>query len=267
MGRTESKEAFKQSSGQSAQDQANAQASLASTNKAVGDYNQNLERFTRFGRQTYGPNGEFMKTQNTLANTSAAAGSRALGGDLALHSMRTGENTAGFATAAGEDRRARQRDLTTQLATADATRLDKLTALNGIALDASKFPASVYGGLYGTGVGGANNAMGNATSAAKTPGFWDTFLPALAQGAGAAAGGFAAGCWVAEAIYGIDDPRTHLVRFWLNTEFKKQHIGRIVMALYLRFGQRIAKIVRASNTLKNLLKPLFDIALHKAMGE
>jgi hypothetical protein len=52
-------------------------------------------------------------------------------------------------------------------------------------------PAEVQSGLYGTGTGGAGSQLSSAANAAKTPGFWDTFAPALAQGAGAAAGGFA----------------------------------------------------------------------------
>ena len=46
MGRTESKQAFQQSSSQSAEDQANAQAALASTKKSVGDYTKNVDNFT-----------------------------------------------------------------------------------------------------------------------------------------------------------------------------------------------------------------------------
>src|SRR5580704_5672852 len=93
--RGQSTKVANQGMAQSAQDQTNAQTALASTNSAVGQYNQRLTDFMRFGRQTYGANGEYMRDQNTLANTTAAAGEKATEGALALNSMRTGENTAG----------------------------------------------------------------------------------------------------------------------------------------------------------------------------
>lgn len=87
-------------------------------------------------------------------------------------------------------------------------------------------------------------------------------------GAGLGAWGAAAkGCWIAEAIYGVDDPRTHLVRAWLNGPFKATKIGSIVMKLYLKYGERIAEKVKKSKTLKAVLKPLFDMALGCALRD
>jgi hypothetical protein len=189
MGRTESKNVANQGMAQSKQDQANAQTSLTSTNTAVGDYSKNLNNFMKFGRQTYGANGEYMRDQNTLATTTAAAGANNLKSNLALNAMRTGENTGNYADTVAESQRQSSRDLTNQLATADANRLQQLTAINQYGVQASQFPATVQAGLYGTSVGGAGSQLSAASGAAKTPGFWDTFAPALAQGAGAAAAG------------------------------------------------------------------------------
>ena len=76
------------------------------------------------------------------------------------------------------------------------------------------------------------------------------------------------GCWIAAEIYGgWMEPRTVLVRTWLNGEFTKRAIGRATMALYLRFGQRIAKYVKRYPALKALLRPLFDAALRRAQKE
>jgi len=265
MGRSESKQAFQQSSSQSAQDQRNAQAALASTNKSVGDYTKNVNNFMRFGRQTFGANGEYMKDQNVLATTAAKAGSDKIGGDLALNAMRTGENTAGYAGTLAESQRQGSRDLTDQLARADANRLSQLTAVNQYGVDAAKFPAQVYGSLYGQGTSGASSEMGNASSAAKMPGFWDTFAPALAQGAGAVGAGFATHCWIAAAVYdGWLDPRTVLVREWLSTEFIRRPIGRLVMALYARHGRQVAEAVKRHAWLRRVFRPLFDSALRHA---
>lgn len=174
---------------QSAEDQANARAALAKTNSALSDYDSNLKNFMKFGRQTYGENGDYMRDQNTLANTTAAAGTTSLKGNLALNAMRTGENTSGYADTAAESQRSSSRDLTTQLAGADSDRLSKLTAIEAEGLDESKFPATVQAGLYGSALGGTTGNLSASASAAQTPGFWDVFAPALASGAGAAAAG------------------------------------------------------------------------------
>lgn len=184
MGRSESRQAAQQASAQSAQDQANAQAALTAANKGLQDYSNNLNSFMKFGRQTYGTNGEYMKDQNAIATTAAGAGSNAVKGDLATNALRTGENTAGYGTAVAESERQNQRDLTSTLANADATRLQNLTNINQFGVQASALPAQVQAGLYGTGTSGSTGQGANQANAAKTPGFWDTFLPAVVGAAG-----------------------------------------------------------------------------------
>jgi hypothetical protein len=190
MGRTESRQVAQQGMAQSVADQANATADRAGTLKSLGDHSRHLDSFMKYGRKVYGEGGEYAKTQNVLANTTAAAGETSLKGNLALNAARTGENTAGYADTVAESKRQSERDLTSQLAGADAGRLDKLTAINQYGVDASALPAHVQASLYGTGTGGAGNQLSSAAGAAQTPGFWDTFAPALVGGAGAAARGF-----------------------------------------------------------------------------
>ncbi len=272
MGRGQSTAAFNQSSAQSTQNQNNAQAALGKTNAAVGNYNNQLNNFLRFGRNTYGQNGEFMKDENALATQTAAAGSRAVSGDLAMRAMRTGENTAGYAAADAESRRQAEQALTGQLAKADSDRLQNLTAVNQYGVQASALPAQVYSSLYGSSLGAANSAEGNAVNAAKTPGFWDTLAPALVGGAATVGAGFTPnggkGCWIAAAVYdGWDDPRTVVVRAWLNSEFTKKWIGRVIMAGYVRFGERIAEKVKRRRWLRTSFKRLFDLVLDQAIRD
>ncbi len=131
-------------------------------------------------------------------------------------------------------------------------------------------------GLYGVDVTGANQAAGNVASnveanAKQEDASWgwakNILAPVLGAAGTAAAGGLgpggALGCWIAEAIYGVDDARTHMLRAWLNGPFKQAVLGSIVMALYLRFGQRIAKHPRICM----ILKPLFEVALRKALQQ
>ena len=193
MGRTESKQVSQQGMAQGSQDHANAQAALASANKSLAKHSSTLDSFMTFGRKTYGEGGDFAKTQNTLANTTAAVGTSGVAGNLALNAMRTGENTANYAPTVAESARQSSRDLTDRLAGADADRLSRLTAINQYGVQASALPAEVQASLYGTATGGAGSQLSTAADAAKTPGFWDQFLPAIAGGAGAAAAGFRGG--------------------------------------------------------------------------
>lgn len=190
MGRGESKKVVNQGTAQSAQDQQNAQNALGATNKAVSDYEGALKNFLRFGRSTYGEGGEFMRDQNTLATTTAKGQADQVAGNLALHAMATGENTAGYASTTAEARRAASRDLTGQLAGADAERLKQLTAINQYGVEAQKFPAAVQESLYGTSLSGSGGQLSAASGAARTPGFWDEFAPALAGAAGQVGKGF-----------------------------------------------------------------------------
>jgi len=68
-------------------------------------------------------------------------------------------------------------------------------------------------------------------------------------------------CWIAESIWGIGDPRTALVRNWLGNEFSQTWYGRIIMKLYRKFGERVAR----RPWLVKLLKPLFEKALWESL--
>lgn len=190
MGRSESKAVSQQGQAQSAEDQAAARSSLVKANSSIDKYSTNLDNFLNFGRQTYGEGGEFQKTQNTIANTTAAAGTSGVAGNLALNAMRTGENTSNYAPTVAESGRQSTRDLTSTLAGADADRLSRLTNINQFGVQASALPAEVQASLYGTGTGGAGNQLGAASGAARTPGFFDQFLPAVVGAAGEVGKGF-----------------------------------------------------------------------------
>ncbi len=69
------------------------------------------------------------------------------------------------------------------------------------------------------------------------------------------------GCWIAEAVYGTDDLRTHVLRAWLNLVWAKTTIGSVVMVLYCRFGERVALLVHKHACLKMFFRWLFDRVL------
>lgn len=124
-------------------------------------------------------------------------------------------------------------------------------------------PASLYGG-QGTATGGQSGTLINQRQQVdQTTPLWAQFAQSAMAGAsqvGAAAAG-KPGCWIAEALYGEDDARTHLLRSWLNDEFMTTWFGRLVMKYYLRYGERLAAKVRRSWYLRMLFRPFFELAL------
>jgi hypothetical protein len=74
-------------------------------------------------------------------------------------------------------------------------------------------------------------------------------------------------CWVAEALYGVYDPRTLLLRNWV----KRQHVekGRwwLFAALYSRYGRSAADLIHRGRVPRHWVRPLFDFLLDKAFDE
>lgn len=61
------------------------------------------------------------------------------------------------------------------------------------------------------------------------------------------------GCWVAEAIFGVDHPKTHAARYYVNN-----HAPRWFKSLYLTIGKPVAWCVKRSSVLRWALRPLFE---------
>lgn len=111
---------------------------------------------------------------------------------------------------------------------------------------------------------GANNSEVNAGNSGwlqNTMGLLGS-LGSLGSGVGAAAKGI---CWIAAELYGgWNDPRVSIVREWLLGDFSRSILGRVVVALYRRFGERVARMMRRSVWLRSTMRRLFDAALRKA---
>lgn len=73
-------------------------------------------------------------------------------------------------------------------------------------------------------------------------------------------------CWIAEALYGIDDPRTILLRAWLARVHREGHRGWRMVALYIRFGRRAAEVLERSAILSHGFRALFDRLAVKALA-
>jgi hypothetical protein len=221
----------------------------------------------------YQAGGEYASTVNTgLANVSDA-GSNSLAGALQSQAKRTGMNSAADAATAASGAQANTRDLSASLASADQSRINSEAGYNTTALGATATPISAESGLYGSAGSQAGGALNTQESAAQTPSFWDEVGSGLAGGlggaltAGGAAYGKAKGCWIAAEIFGgWYEPRTVLVRTWLHGDFSRHRFGRIVVALYMRFGERTAEVIRRYPFLRRVFLPVLNAALRKAQG-
>lgn len=72
-------------------------------------------------------------------------------------------------------------------------------------------------------------------------------------------------CWIAEVLYGVDAPRTQLIRVWLTECYERREPwSLIVVPLYSRFGERIAAFLRSYPAFKGLFRPVFDLGITMA---
>jgi hypothetical protein len=195
MGRSESKQVVNQQLEQGKQDQQNAQTSLAGENQAIGNLNRSIGRYGRSIWNTFRPGGEFSQNMTTLATSANSGGQNSYDDFLKRQGQMSGSGSTPQMIAASEEaNRQGRRNLQNTLLGNEQTRIAGLE--HGLETQEGMLAGipGMYGGEYSSSLGGAGSAGGNAASAAKTPGFWDSFLPALAGGAGQAlTGGFANG--------------------------------------------------------------------------
>jgi len=71
-------------------------------------------------------------------------------------------------------------------------------------------------------------------------------------------------CWIAEALYGVQDPRTLVLRAWLSTVLVERRPGWRFVELYGRIGPATAALIRRGILPHQLFRPLFDRLVEKA---
>ena len=280
ISRGQQQQVLNTASSQNATNFGNAQSAFGQTQNDVGDYTNALNKYV--SANPYVQGGQYDQTINAgLANTSDA-GANSLAGALQSQAKRTGMNSAADAATASSMAQANTRSLSADQAAAQQQRIGSDASYNQTALNASATPAQLESGLYGTSGSQGNQELSTQESAAQTPSFWDEVGSGLTQGLGGALGGTSyntgtgnwnigggggggRGCWIAAELYGgFYETRTILVRNWLHTEFTKHLFGRVVVALYMRFGERTADLIRRFPTLRRVFLPVFNAALAKA---
>lgn len=94
---------------------------------------------------------------------------------------------------------------------------------------------------------------------------WLTTLQQGLSSAGAAAAGAAVKCYVAAELWGgWTDPRTILMRSWLDESYSKTPVGAVLVAIYVRFGERAAQAIRYSKALRGIASKVFEAGLRRA---
>ena len=71
-------------------------------------------------------------------------------------------------------------------------------------------------------------------------------------------GGNSRQCWIAEQLYGVDDPRTWLLRAWLGHVYDDRGRGWQFVALYQRFGRSTARLMARGYLPRAPFYALFD---------
>jgi hypothetical protein len=115
--------------------------------------------------------------------------------------------------------------------------------------------------LYGTATSGLNSANNNLTQLGLA-----SYGPINSLiGAAGAAGSAALRCWIAAEVFdGWDDPRTHLVRNYIFARSDRGTVAKLLARVYLRFGERAARVVRAHRLARMLATYVFTGILRKA---
>ena len=171
MSRGQSTQAFNTASNENATDFGNAQSAFGGTEDAIGNYNNQLAKFVSGNPYTRG--GEFDQTINNGLTNVSDAGSNSLAGALQSQARRTGQNSAADAATAAAGAQQNTRNLSSDLAQAQQSRIAGEAGYNQAALGASALPIGANQSLYGTSSNAADSLLGDETQAARTPGFWD----------------------------------------------------------------------------------------------
>lgn len=167
MSRDQQNQLFKTSTADASTAKQGVQSGLSAFNDRLTSY---------YGEDPYKAGGEFETANKTINASRANADSNALQNELNLSGKRSGENTASFAPNLVAAQRQSTLDAADAQAKSKAQQLENETRYQQYGIGASQFPVQANEQMYST-------AMGQASSAAKQPGLWDTLFEDAIKGA------------------------------------------------------------------------------------
>jgi len=74
------------------------------------------------------------------------------------------------------------------------------------------------------------------------------------------------GCWIAEALYGVDDSRTLLLRAWLAVVYEERRPGWRLVVVYRTFGRATAGLIRRGILPRQPFQYVFDMLVDRAIA-
>jgi hypothetical protein len=74
-------------------------------------------------------------------------------------------------------------------------------------------------------------------------------------------------CWIAEALYGADDPRTIILRSWMLRAYAERRGWWFLIVVYKALGPTIASLIRREWVPRGVLLPLFDFLARAAFDK
>lgn len=191
MSRSQQNQVYKTATGNSKQDQGNAQTAFNDAETGITGFQTQLDKYN--ANDPYTTGGEFAKDQSNINAGRANADAAAVRDSLDRHGKTSGENTSGYASNVVAATRQGTLDEADAQAKSDAQRLDNETKYSQFGVDAAKFPVQAQTQLQGQNLSAANGALSTGETAAKEPSIWDTLFEDAAKGAGEGAGMAAAG--------------------------------------------------------------------------
>ena len=243
-------------------DASNAAQSLGAYQGDIGNYMSNVNSALSAGNPFESK--DYLTQQNLATSGAMNSENDAAKADQEQTTARTGTNSAALAGEAGAQGRQGQRDLTNYNATRDTQNENSWLQQQDQLMGDQISGANSEAGVMGTQLGGQNTNLKTAEDAQQAQdAMWAQLGGDAMKGLGTGLGG--AFCWVAAEIFGgWLDPRTILVRKWLQDDYSTTFIGRYVVRFYAKFGERIAVLVRKYHIIRTLLTPLFQAALKQA---
>jgi hypothetical protein len=267
ISRAQQGQVFSTASGESATNEAAAQASEKAEQGDIESQQSQLAKFSANNPYVQGGQEQTLSNQQ-LSNTADATANAAKADNQQL-AQRTGQNAAIGVAAGEEEQQQAQRTLGGQESSATQNRIGNEAGYNETALNAGNQIVGEQNQLANTEAGQAQGELGSEETAAQTPSFLDELGQGLIQG-GEMAGGIATkaamGCWIAAELWGgWDNPRTILVRMWIFGPFRDSWIGRRLANLYIGFGEDVARWMKTNRLLRWVMRKIFDAALEKAI--
>jgi hypothetical protein len=264
MSRGQENQVFNTSTSQNATAANNAQQSYNSAQGDISNYENQLSQFA--AANPYGQGGQLQTAQNQATANTADAASQAANQQMQSQAVRTGQNASGGIAAGQAANEANTRNLMQQQAQNNASRISSGADYNKSVLSASEEPAKMESTLNSQELGAQTGSLNTAQGAAQTPDFEDELTSGLMSAGTAFAGGAGAKfCWIAAELFGgWENPRTILVRLWLQVSFTQRWYGPALLAAYARWGERTAEEIKTCRWKRWIFQRLFDFFLEQA---